>query len=143
MVCPTDRSIQLPDFLGIIEVHSHARKKGQSAASRSVRSTSAGSSPQIQVKKDPSALRYAAYDTPPSYSAQRPKPKRQDSFNSLEPYLPAPQRDSNLFVVKDNWQALSPDMVDLAQSGSSRSVSPVVRRQVRPFPPLLTKQALR
>ena len=142
-MCPTDRPIQLPDFLGIIEVNFHARKKEQYAASKSVRSTSTGSSPQIQVKKDPTALRYTAYNTPPPTSAQRSKPKRQDSFNSLESYTSAPQRVSNLPVVKNNWLPLSPDMVDLAQSvagGSSRSVSPVVRRQVRPFPFFCSKK---
>ena len=118
-------------------MHFHARKKEQYAASMSVRSTSAGSSPQIQVKKDPTVLRYTAYDTPPATSTRRSKPKRQDSFNSLESYTSAPQWVSNLPVVKNNWQTLSPDMVDLAQSvagGSSRSVSPVVRRQVWHFP---------
>lgn len=136
-MCSTDQPIQLPDFLAIIEVHSHARRKEQSVASKSIRSTPASSSPQTQVKKDPTALRYAAYDTPPPTAAQRSKPKRQDSFNSLESCTPAPQKVTNLSVVKDNWQALSPDMVDLAQSvagGSSRSVSPVVRWKVRLFP---------
>lgn len=115
-------------------MHTHTRKKALSAASNSVRAASASSSTHAQVKKDASALRYAAYNTPPSTSTQRSKPKRQESFNSLESYTSASHKGSTLSVVKDNWRTLSPDLVDLAQGvagGSSRSVSPVVRRQVQ------------
>lgn len=125
-------------------MHTHTRKKELSAASNSVRAASAGSSPRAQVKKDNSALRYAAYDTPPSTSAQRSKPKRQESFNSLESYTSASHKGSTLSVVKDNWHALSPDIVDLAQGvagGSSRSISSVVRRQVRSSFLLVAHQA--
>jgi hypothetical protein len=138
-----DRPNQLPDFLGAIEGHTHARKREQSAANKTVRTASASSGPQAQVKRDPSALRYAAYNTPPSPFAPRPKPKRQESFNSLESYTSASHKGATLPVLKDNWQALSPDMVDLTRSvagGSSRSVSPLIGRQVRFSFPILAKR---
>ena len=99
----------------------------------------------MQVRKEPSALRYAAYDVSPSAFAQQSKTKRQESFNSLESHVSASHKSVNLPAVKGIWQTLSPDMVDLAQSiagGSSRSVSPVLRREVRPSFPLLAKQHL-
>lgn len=109
-----------------------------------MRAASASPSPQMQVRKEPSALRYAAYDMSPSAFAQS-KPKRQESFNSLESYAFASHKTINLPTGMGTWQALSPDMVDLAQSlagGSSRSVSPILRREVRPSFPLLAKHNL-
>ena len=123
-------------------MHTHARKKEQFTTPKSVRAPSTSSSPRAHIRKEPSALRYAAYDASPAF-AQQSKPKRQESFNSLESYASVLHKGGTLLAIKGTWQTLSPDMVDLAQSvagGSSRSVSPVVRREVRSPFPLLAKQ---